>query len=79
MSEPEIPQKAPYPVEVEAGKKYFWCACGRSDNQPFCDGSHAGTDFTPLKFEPEKSTTVQFCGCKHSAKAPLCDGTHARL
>lgn len=79
MSEPVVPQKAPYPVEVEAGKKYFWCACGRSDNQPFCDGSHAGTDFTPLKHEAEKSATVHFCGCKQSARAPLCDGTHNAL
>jgi CDGSH-type Zn-finger protein len=79
MSEPVIPQKAPYPVEVEAGKKYFWCACGRSEKQPFCDGSHAGTDFTPLQYEAENSTTVHFCGCKHSAKPPLCDGSHERL
>ena len=79
MSEPVVPQKAPYPVDVEAGKKYFWCACGRSDNQPFCDGSHAGTDFTPVKYEAEKSATVYFCGCKQSARSPVCDGTHNAL
>ena len=44
---PKIAQKAPYPIEVEAGKSYFWCACGESKNQPFCDGSHKGTSFTP--------------------------------
>jgi CDGSH-type Zn-finger protein len=77
MSEPKIAQKSPYPVEVEAG--YFWCSCGQSANQPFCDGSHKGTDFTPVKFEATESKTVYFCGCKHSKNPPLCDGSHAKL
>ena len=79
MAEPIIAQKAPYPVEVEAGKDYYWCACGRSNKQLFCDGSHKDTGITPVKYSAEKGGTVYFCGCKHSKKAPLCDGTHARL
>ena len=76
---PHIAQKAPYPVEVEEGKTYFWCACGQSKNQPFCDGSHKGTGFTPVKYTAETSKKVFFCGCKHTANAPLCDGTHKSL
>ncbi len=79
MSEPVIAQKSPYPVQVEAEKTYYWCACGRSAKQPFCDGSHKGTEFTPVKYEAKESKTVYFCGCKHSANKPLCDGTHSRL
>ena len=79
MAQPDCPQKAPYPVDVEAGKKYWWCACGRSKSQPFCDGSHKGTAFTPVEFTAGKSEKVWFCGCKHSAKKPLCDGTHQKL
>ena len=55
MSSPDIPQKAPYAVEVEAGKKYWWCACGKSKTQPFCDGSHKGTPFAPGEYTAEKS------------------------
>lgn len=76
---PIIAQKAPYPVEVEAGKTYFWCACGRSANQPFCDGSHKGTGLSPTKYTAEESKRAFFCGCKHSARAPLCDGSHKAL
>ena len=79
MAEPLIPQKAPYPVSVEAGQTYWWCACGRSTTQPFCDGSHKGSGFTPVKYTPGASGTVYFCGCKHSATPPLCDGTHKKL
>ena len=79
MSEPTIAQKGPYPVDVEAGKSYFWCSCGLSANQPFCDGSHKVTDITPVKFEATETTTVYFCGCKHSAGPPLCDGSHKLL
>ncbi len=74
-----IAQKAPYPVDVEAGKKYFWCACGRSNAQPFCDGSHKDTGITPLPYEASKSRTLYFCGCKKTSKSPLCDGTHNGL
>ena len=77
--EPVIAQKSPFPVEVEAGKTYFWCACGRSAKQPFCDGSHKGTDFSPLKHTAEKDGKLFFCGCKKTGKSPLCDGTHSRI
>ena len=76
---PIIAQKAPYPTEVEAGNTYFWCACGRSQKQPFCDGSNKGTDIPPTKYTAEKDGKVWFCGCKASAKAPLCDGAHKAL
>jgi len=79
MTEPTIAQKGPYPVEVEAGKAYFWCSCGKSAKQPFCDGSHKGSEFTPVKFEATESKTVYFCGCKHSASPTLCDGSHSKL
>lgn len=79
MDKPDIAQKAPYPVEVTAGKKYWWCACGKSAKQPFCDGSHQGTEFTPVTFEAAATKTVYFCGCKATAKAPLCDGSHNAL
>lgn len=77
--EPHIAQKSPYAVEVEAGKQYFWCACGQSKKQPFCDGSHKGTGFSPVGFTAEKSGTVFLCGCKHTSNAPYCDGTHTKL
>jgi CDGSH-type Zn-finger protein len=80
MSEdPVIAQKAPFPVEVTAGKTYFWCACGRSAKQPFCDGSHKDTGLSPVKWTAETDGKAFFCGCKASDKAPLCDGTHNRL
>jgi CDGSH-type Zn-finger protein len=79
MSEPVVAQKAPYPVAVEAGKSYYWCACGLSATQPFCDGSHKGTGLAPTQFKADASTTVYFCGCKATTKAPMCDGSHSRL
>jgi len=79
MEEPIIAQKAPYAVEVEAGQTYYWCACGRSASQPFCDGSHKATSFTPVAFTAEKTETVYLCGCKHSKNPPFCDGTHTKL
>ncbi|WP_170478527.1 CDGSH iron-sulfur domain-containing protein [Ruegeria arenilitoris] len=80
MSEsPTIAQKAPYPIEVTEGKTYFWCACGKSKRQPFCDGSHKGSGIEPVKFSAEATKKVFFCGCKHSANAPLCDGGHSKL
>ncbi len=79
MAEPESPQKAPFPVDVEAGETYYWCACGKSKNQPFCDGSHKGSEFTPVAYKAEKSEKVYFCGCKKTSSKPLCDGTHNTL
>lgn len=79
MTEPVVAQKGPYPVDVEEGKKYFWCACGKSANQPFCDGSHEGTDFLPAKFEAPETKTIYFCGCKNSKNPIMCDGSHNAL
>ena len=79
MTDPIIVQKAPYATEVVAGKSYYWCACGKSAKQPFCDGSHADTEFLPIKFGATESRKVFFCGCKHSQKQPLCDGSHNAL
>jgi len=76
---PVIAQKAPYAVAVTAGRKYLWCACGRSKNEPFCDGSHKDTGFKPKLYEAKKDETVYFCGCKHTKSPPLCDGTHMDL
>jgi CDGSH-type Zn-finger protein len=75
MSDPLCPQKAPYAVEVSPGE-HWWCACGRSKNQPFCDGSHKGTGFSPVKYAAAKAEKVWFCGCKRTRKAPMCDGSH---
>ena len=76
---PRIAQKAPFPIDVEDGKSYFWCACGKSQNQPFCDGSHKGSEFSPVKYQAEEAKRVFFCGCKQTSKAPLCDGSHKDL
>jgi CDGSH-type Zn-finger protein len=79
MAEAIVAQKAPYPVAVEAGKSYYWCSCGKSASQPFCDGSHKGSEFSPLLYKADASKTLYFCGCKATANAPFCDGRHAKL
>ncbi len=79
QSLPFVPQKGSYKIEVEAGKSYWWCACGQSSTQPFCDGKHKGSGFAPIKFEADETKIVSFCGCKGSGKAPLCDGSHKNL
>ena len=79
MADAHIAQKSPFAIDVEAGKKYFWCACGRSATQPFCDGTHKGSEFVPLSYTAEAAKTLYFCGCKATGKAPLCDGTHNKL
>ena len=78
MAEPKIAQRSPYVLRVEPGT-LFWCACGHSQSQPFCDGSHRGTGITPVKVEVTEPGSVAFCGCKHSGKGHLCDGTHRTL
>lgn len=76
MTDPVRVSDGPYPVAVEEGKSYYWCACGRSAKQPFCDGAHAGTGINPVKYEASASKTVYFCGCKATRNQPLCDGSH---
>ena len=79
MPEPHVAQKAPFASALEAAKTYYWCACGKSAKQPFCDGSHKGSEFTPKPFVAEKDGTAYLCGCKHSKNQPYCDGTHKSL
>jgi CDGSH-type Zn-finger protein len=68
----------PIPVDVQAGNTYWWCRCGKSAQQPFCDGAHKGSDFSPLKYTAAETTTLWFCVCKRTATPPLCDGSHGR-
>ena len=75
----EIAGREPIVIEVEEGKSYFWCSCGKSQNQPFCDGSHKGSDFAPTKWEATESGRKFFCTCKQSEKAPFCDGSHKKV
>lgn len=75
MGGPNIARRSPYVMEMEPGK-YAWCACGNSNKQPFCDGSHKGTGFTPLIIEIPQKKKVAWCGCKHTHNKPFCDGTH---
>lgn len=79
MTEPKIADKKSIKVELEKGKTYFFCTCGESAKQPFCDGSHAGTEFSPMSFVAEKDGIVGLCACKRSAKQPFCDGKHKEL
>ena len=74
-----VPVRKPIAVEVEAGKKYFFCSCGESANQPFCDGAHSGTDFQPLAFTAEKTGKAYLCQCKKSSNAPYCNGSHSSI
>ena len=79
MSEAKIADRKPIKVELEKGEEKFWCACGRSSNQPYCDGSHESTDITPVKFEAEETGDAYLCMCKQTKNPPYCDGTHATL
>ena len=76
---PVIASRKGFYYEVKAGKRYLWCACGRSQSQPFCDGSHAGTEFLPIAFTPKRDEDVIFCGCKQTGTGPFCDGAHSNL
>lgn len=78
MSKPKIAQDKPFVMDIDPGT-YAWCACGESDDQPYCDGSHKGSDFKPVIEKVEASRKVAWCGCKHTGNAPFCDGSHTEL
>ncbi|MFT5224590.1 MAG: CDGSH-type Zn-finger protein [Polaribacter sp.] len=78
MSEPISPKQAPYATEVIEGETYYWCSCGQSKKQPFCDGSHKGTEFRPAAYTAEKTKKVYLCGCKKTGGVPFCDGSHSK-
>jgi CDGSH iron-sulfur domain-containing protein 3 len=78
MTEPVIADKKPVVLELDAGT-YYWCSCGQSSNQPYCNGAHKGTDFTPMVFELAEKQKVALCLCKHTGNPPFCDGTHSKL
>lgn len=78
MSTPVRAANEPYPCDVDAGKTYYWCACGLSMKQPFCDGSHKVTDIVPVAYVAEETKTLYFCGCKQTVSPPLCDGSHKK-
>jgi CDGSH iron-sulfur domain-containing protein 3 len=77
--EAKVAQKGPYQIALEANKPYFWCTCGRSAKQPFCDGAHKGTTFQPQRFTVDKAATYNLCGCKSTDDTPFCDGAHNML
>lgn len=72
-------QRGAYRVQLEAGQTYYWCDCGRSKNQPFCDGSHSGTEFRPIPYTASETRSYGLCGCKYSNNKPMCDGSHSRI
>ena len=76
---PNIAQRSPYRIEVEEGKTYYWCQCGKSKKQPFCDSSHKGTSFSSVAYKATETKKIYFCGCKSTLNQPLCDGTHSKL
>ena len=77
MDKPKRASDTPFAVDVKAGNAYFWCACGLSESQPFCDGAHKNTGFTPLRFNAAEDDKIFFCGCKATSNQPLCDGSHS--
>lgn len=79
MSDAEIAAKEPAGIELDAEKAYFWCTCGKSAKQPFCDGAHKGSEFKPMRFKPEDSGEAWLCQCKQTKNGPYCDGTHNSL
>ena len=79
MDKAVVAQKSPFAVEVTASVTYYWCRCGRSAKQPWCDGSHKDTAFTPVSFVAEETKTAYMCGCKSTGTQPFCDGTHSSL
>ncbi len=79
MNNPTVADTKPIEIELEANKTVYWCSCGQSKNQPFCDGSHKGSSFVPVELTPEKSEAVFLCLCKHTKNPPFCDGSHKKL
>ena len=79
MAEAEMPERQPAVLELDPDRTYWWCACGKSANQPFCDGSHEGSEFSPVEFTVEQKKNFALCQCKRTDKSPFCDGTHSRL
>jgi len=79
MNKPNIVDRDPIKVAVKEGETHYWCACGLSKSQPYCDGSHSSTDITPMKFVTKDSGAAYLCMCKHTQNAPYCDGSHAKL
>ena len=79
MDKPVIAQKGPVSVDVKGGESYWWCHCGRSQSQPFCDGSHSQTSFVPMEYVAKRDRELSFCACKQTKKPPFCDGTHCEL
>lgn len=78
MSNPKVAQKGPFVMTMQPGK-YYWCACGKSNSQPFCDSSHKGSEFSPIMEEITIEKKIAWCGCKHSGIKPFCDGTHRNI
>ena len=78
MAEATIADKVPAVLDLEPGT-YYWCRCGRSEKQPYCDGAHQGTEFTPMEFTVEEKKKVALCQCKHTGNEPFCDGAHKKL
>ena len=79
MASPKVADRKPIEVQFQQSEELYWCACGKSSSQPFCDGSHAGTEFTPVAFNAEEGETAHLCMCKHTKNPPYCDGSHATL
>ena len=79
MEKPIVADNNPAKASLEEGKEYFYCKCGRSKKQPFCDGSHTGTSFEPMKFTAEATTQKWLCACKHTKNPPYCDGSHHKF
>ena len=75
---PVVASKMPAVIKLDPGE-YWWCSCGKSSNQPFCDGSHKGTSFSPQKIEIKETENIAFCNCKHSKNGAFCDGAHSGL
>ena len=78
MTEPVIVERKPVVLELEPGT-YYWCSCGQSQNQPFCNGAHKGTEFTPLAFDVTQKKPAALCNCKYTGTPPYCDGSHSKL